>query len=343
MSPTVLVTGSAGFIGCNVCSSLLLLGYKVVGIDNYNPYYSTELKKLRVKDLIESSPKHQLWTEYDVSIQDSDELSSIFTLHKPDYVINLAAQAGVRHSLAHPEDYTAINMCGFGNILEQCRKHEVKHLLYASSSSVYGGNNTDQMKESDPLNRPLSLYAASKRANELMAHSYSHLYGLPTTGLRFFTVYGPWGRPDMALFLFTKGILNGTKIRLYNKGNMVRDFTYISDVVEAVIRLLHEIPDIKSNSDICDSSTANSPYEVFNIGSGFSVQLLDYISIIESCLDKKADIDYLDMQPGDVPSTLSVTDKLFSKVGWRPSINVNEGVANFVSWYLKYQNFLSTL
>jgi UDP-glucuronate 4-epimerase len=330
----VLVTGAAGFIGMHTSLKLLARGDDVIGIDNLNDYYEVSLKEARLARL-QANPKfafHQL------DIADRDAVAALFSTVRPDRVINLAAQAGVRYSLTNPHAYIDANIQGFINILEGCRHNQVEHLIYASSSSVYGGNTKLPFSEHDNIDHPVSLYAATKKANELMAHTYSHLFGLPTTGLRFFTVYGPWGRPDMALFLFTKAILNNQPIDVFNNGDMIRDFTYVDDIVEGMVRLLDQPakPDPNFNSDEPDPATSNVPYRVFNIGNNQPTRLVDYIAAIEKSLGTEAKKNFLPMQPGDVKSTAADTKNLDAWVQFRPDTAVELGVSKFVDWYLKY-------
>jgi len=330
----ILVTGCAGFIGFHVAKRLLADGYPVVGVDNLNDYYDVNLKKARLEQL-------QKFAEFSfirASLEDRDEIGKIFSLYKPAVVIHLAAQAGVRYSLENPYAYIDSNIVGFLNILEGCRRDGVEHLIYASSSSVYGANAKMPFSEHDNVDHPLSLYGATKKANELMAHAYSHLYGLPTTGLRFFTVYGPWGRPDMALFIFTKAILEGKPIKVFNYGKMKRDFTYIDDVVEGVIRLLDKKPEPKPAWDAInpDPATSSAPYRIYNIGNNQPVELSRFIAALESALGREAQKEYLPHQDGDVPETYAVIDDLFQVVGFRPVTPIEEGIKKFVAWYKDY-------
>jgi UDP-glucuronate 4-epimerase len=326
-----LVTGTAGFIGAALAVELLERGDEVVGVDNVNDYYDTALKEARLERL----KKYDTFTEVRVSIEDRDAISEVFETYKPQKVVNLAAQAGVRYSLENPLAYIDSNLLGFTNILEGCRHHKVEHLVYASSSSVYGANETMPFSVHDNVDHPVSLYAATKKANELMAHTYSHLYDLPTTGLRFFTVYGPWGRPDMALFKFTKNIIDGTPIDVYNYGKHQRDFTYIDDIVEGVIRTLDHTaePNPEWSGLSPDSATSKAPYRIYNIGSNSPCELLRYIEVIEECVGKKAVKNMLPMQPGDVLATYADVDALIEDVDYKPSTKLEEGIANFVSWY----------
>ncbi|MFO1352262.1 MAG: NAD-dependent epimerase [Gammaproteobacteria bacterium] len=330
----VLVTGSAGFIGSTLAIKLLQRGDEVIGLDNLNDYYDVNLKLARLQRLKD----YANFTEVRANLEDSDTLKAIFANHKPQRVVNLAAQAGVRYSLINPHAYVSSNLVGFLNILEGCRYHGVEHLVYASSSSVYGANTQLPFSVHDNVDHPLSLYAASKKANELMAHTYSHLYQLPTTGLRFFTVYGPWGRPDMALFLFTRNILAGHPIEVFNYGNHRRDFTYIDDIVEGVKRVLDTVPASNPawSGDRPDPATSLAPYRLYNIGNSQPVELLRYIKVLEICLERKAIMNLVPMQPGDVPDTYADVQALNDAVGYRPSTPVEEGVAKFVEWYRAY-------
>lgn len=330
----ILVTGAAGFIGSTLSHRLLERGDEVIGVDNLNDYYEVSLKQARLSRLT----PHQSFTDVRLSLEDEAGIAKVFQEHKPQRVVNLAAQAGVRYSLENPQAYVSSNLQGFVNILEGCRHNNVEHLVYASSSSVYGANTSMPFSVHDNVDHPVSLYAASKKANELMAHTYSHIFNLATTGLRFFTVYGPWGRPDMALFLFTKSILEGKPIDVFNYGNHRRDFTYIDDIVEGVIRTLDNVatPNEDWNGMSPDSATSKAPYRLYNIGSNNPVELLRYIEIIEECLGKKAQKNMLPLQPGDVPDTYANVDALVQDVGYSPSTTVEEGIAKFVEWYRDY-------
>ena len=330
----ILVTGAAGFIGMTTSLRLLARGDEVVGLDNLNDYYEVSLKENRLKRLT-ALPGFR-FVKLDVG--DRAGMEKLFAEEKFDKVIHLAAQAGVRYSIQNPHAYVDSNLVGFINVLEGCRHNQVQHLVYASSSSVYGGNTRMPFSEHDSVDHPVSLYAATKKANELMAHTYSHLYGLPTTGLRFFTVYGPWGRPDMALFLFTKAILEGRPIDVFNFGNMQRDFTYIDDIVEGVIRVMDRTAAANPEYDpiAADPATSNVPYRVFNIGNNNPVQLLDFIGAIENALGMKAEKRLLPLQDGDVPATYANTDLLNDWVGFVPGTSVEDGVGRFVSWYRDY-------
>jgi UDP-glucuronate 4-epimerase len=330
----ILVTGAAGFIGMTTSLRLLARGDEVVGLDNLNDYYEVSLKENRLKRLT-TLPGFR-FVKLDVG--DRAGMEKLFAEEKFDKVIHLAAQAGVRYSIQNPHAYVDSNLVGFINILEGCRHHQVQHLVYASSSSVYGGNTKMPFSEHDSVDHPVSLYAATKKANELMAHTYSHLYGLPTTGLRFFTVYGPWGRPDMALFLFTKAIIEGRPIDVFNHGNMKRDFTYIDDIVEGVIRVMDRNAAANPDYDAlaADPATSNVPYRVFNIGNNNPVQLLDFIGAIENALGRQAEKRLLPMQDGDVPATYANTDLLNDWVGFVPATTVQDGVNRFIAWYRDY-------
>ena len=330
----VLVTGAAGFIGYHVSRRLLERGDEVVGIDNLNDYYDPTLKEARLA-LLREFPSFRFER---IDIAGADAMAKMFETHRPARVVHLAAQAGVRYSLTNPSAYTQSNVTGFLNILEGCRATNVEHLVYASSSSVYGSNTRQPFSEQHNVDHPVSLYAATKKANELMAHTYAHLFGIPCTGLRFFTVYGPWGRPDMALFKFTRGILADEPIPVFNEGRMVRDFTYIDDVVEGVVRVLDHTaaPDPQFNPDDPNPARSRAPYRVFNIGNNNPVQLLEYIAVLESELGKKAKIDFLPIQPGDVPSTMADVTELEAAVGFRPMTTVRQGIAAFVKWYKDY-------
>ncbi len=330
----VLVTGTAGFIGSTLAKRLLARGDEVIGIDNLNDYYDVNLKQSRLNQLLDQNG----FTDIRANIEDQSAMEEVFKKHQPQRVVNLAAQAGVRYSLVNPHSYINSNIMGFMNILEGCRHNEVEHLVYASSSSVYGSNTKMPFSVQDNVDHPLSLYAASKKANELMAHTYSHLYQLPTAGLRFFTVYGPWGRPDMALFMFTQKILAGEPIDVFNYGHHKRDFTYIDDIVEGVIRTLDKVaePDPQWQGDEPEPSTSQAPYRLYNIGSNSPVDLLRYIEILEDCLGKKAEKNLLPLQPGDVPDTYANVDALVNDTGYKPAMPIEQGIANFVEWYRAY-------
>jgi UDP-glucuronate 4-epimerase len=327
----ILVTGTAGFIGNTLAQRLLERGDEVIGIDNLNDYYDVSLKEARLS-LIKDHPN---FTDVRASIEDAEAMSATFKKHQPQRVVNLAAQAGVRYSLENPQAYLDANITGFLNILENCRHHHIENLVYASSSSVYGANTAMPFSVHNNVDHPVSLYAASKKANELMAHTYSHLFNIPTTGLRFFTVYGPWGRPDMALFLFTKKILAGEPIDVFNYGNHRRDFTYIDDIVEGVIRTLDKVatPNPQWSGDTPDPATSKAPFRLYNIGSNRPCELLRYIEILEECLGKKAEKNLLPLQPGDVPDTYADVDALIEDTGYKPTTPIETGVSNFVDWY----------
>jgi UDP-glucuronate 4-epimerase len=330
----VLVTGAAGFIGYSLSARLLDAGNTVYGIDNLNEYYDVTLKQARLARL----EKKAGFTFQRLDLADRQNMRALFETHAFDCVVNLAAQAGVRHSIDNPASYVDSNLAGFGNVLEGCRHSRVKHLVYASSSSVYGLNTHMPFSVHQNVDHPISLYAASKKANELMAHTYSYLYNLPCTGLRFFTVYGPWGRPDMALFLFTKAMLNNEPIHVFNNGNMQRDFTYIDDIVEGVVRVMDRIPQANPDwsSDRPDPSSSCVPYRLYNIGNNQPVALMDFITAIETALRKKAIIEFLPLQPGDVPATYADVSDLMADTGFKPSTPVPEGIQKFVDWYRAY-------
>ena len=330
----ILVTGAAGFIGMHASQRLLARGDEVVGLDNLNDYYDPTLKEARLARLT----PHPAFRFVKMDVADRAGMEQLFASEKFDRVIHLAAQAGVRYSLQNPQAYIDSNVVGFMNVLEGCRYSKVQHLVYASSSSVYGGNTRMPFSERDSVDHPVSIYAATKKANELMAHTYSHLYGLPTTGLRFFTVYGPWGRPDMALFLFTKAILEGRPIDVFNHGKMKRDFTYVDDIVEGVIRTLDRTAesDPTFDSDQPDPGRSNAPFRVFNIGNHDPVQLMDFVTAIETTLGMSAQKNFMPLQDGDVPATYADTEALNAWTGFAPATSVQEGVARFVAWYRDY-------
>jgi UDP-glucuronate 4-epimerase len=330
----IMVTGTAGFIGNALAIRLLERGDEVLGVDNLNDYYDVQLKRDRLARIA----SHPGFRDARIDIEDLGAMTKVVKDFRPERVVNLAAQAGVRYSLTNPHAYIASNIQGFMNVLELCRHHGVENLVYASSSSVYGANTRMPFSVHDNVDHPVSLYAASKKANELMAHTYSHLYGLPTTGLRFFTVYGPWGRPDMALFIFTRKILAGEPIDVFNHGQHQRDFTYIDDIVEGVIRTLDQpaAPNPDWQGDAPDSATSKAPYRLYNIGSNNPVELLRYIEILEGCLGRKAGKNLLPLQPGDVPNTYADVDALMQDTGYKPSTPIEEGVARFVEWYRGY-------
>ena len=333
MNP-VLITGCAGFIGMHCAKRLLEQGVPVVGIDNLNNYYDVALKHARLDVL----RQHAGFRFAELDVANRQGMADLFAQVAPSKVLHLAAQAGVRYSIDQPDDYTDANLLGFGNILQGCRKHKVEHLVYASSSSVYGGNTKMPFAESDAVDHPISYYAATKKANELMAHTYSHLYGIPTTGLRFFTVYGPWGRPDMALFKFTKAILAGESIDVYGEGKLVRDFTYIDDIVEGIMRVLHKpaTPDASYDSQHPNPGTSTAPYRIFNIGNNSPTVLMDYIAAIETAVGVTASKRMLPIQPGDMHSTSADTRALQAWVGFSPSMPVTTGVQRFVDWYRSF-------
>lgn len=327
-----LVTGAAGFIGMHTCVRLLKAGYEVVGLDNLNTYYTPKLKQYRLEKVL----SYENFRFVKMDLADREGMASLFQKEQFQRVIHLAAQAGVRYSLEEPFDYVDSNLVGMMTILEGCRNNKVEHLVYASSSSVYGMNTKVPFSESDTVDHPVSLYAATKKSNELMAHSYSHLYGIPTTGLRFFTVYGPGGRPDMAPWLFTEAILNDRPIKVFNHGKMMRDFTYIDDIVEGIVRIQNVIPQ-KCCSNVVDSS---APYSVFNVGNNQPVQLSEFIEAIENVCEKKAQKNYMDMQSGDVPKTYADTAQLEKVIGYKPIISIQEGISEFVQWYKTFQKEL---
>ena len=333
---TVLVTGAAGFIGAHLSQRLTAKGVKVVGLDNLNDYYDQQLKIDRMAALAAGDD----FVHENLDLSNRKDMEELFQKYTFDAVVNLAAQAGVRYSLINPHSYVDTNLVGFVNILEGCRHSGVKHLIYASSSSVYGANTNMPFSVHDNVDHPVSLYAASKKANELMAHTYSHLYKLPTTGLRFFTVYGPWGRPDMALFLFTKAMLAGDPINVFNHGQMERDFTYIDDIVEGVYRVIFKVPgaDLSWSGDAPDPATSYCPYRVYNIGNNNKEKLMRYIEVLEDCLGIKAKKNLLDMQPGDVPATFADVDDLVRDLDYRPGTSLEYGISRFVDWYKSYYN-----
>ena len=330
----ILVTGAAGFIGAHLSRRLIAAGVEVVGLDNLNDYYDPQLKKARMAALAEGEG----FTHINMELADRAAIAGLFSEHRFDAVVNLAAQAGVRYSLINPHSYVDTNIVGFVNLLEGCRHSGVGHFVYASSSSVYGANTRMPFSVHDNVDHPVSLYAASKKANELMAHTYSHLFGLPTTGLRFFTVYGPWGRPDMALFLFTRAILAGRPIDVFNNGNMERDFTYIDDIVEGVFRVIHKVPEGNPawQGDAPDPATSYCPYRVYNIGNNKKEKLLRYIEVLEDCLGQKAEMNFLPMQPGDVPATYADVDDLVRDFDYKPATRLEYGIGRFVDWYRGY-------
>jgi len=330
----ILVTGAAGFIGFHLSRRLLDRGDTVVGLDILNDYYDVRLKHRRLEQFDDEAG----FTFHKLDMADKDAMAKLFEIERFDAVVNLAAQAGVRYSLTNPFAYVDSNLTGFTSILEGCRHTEVKHLVYASSSSVYGANTEMPFSVHHNVDHPVSMYAATKKANELMAHTYSHLYGVPTTGLRFFTVYGPWGRPDMALFLFTKAILAGKPIDVFNHGKMRRDFTYIDDIVEGVVRVVDRIPQANPawSGDAPDPGTSYVPYKIYNIGNNQPVELMHLIETLEKCLGKAAEKNMLEMQPGDVPATYANVDDLIRDVDFKPATPIEEGIARFVEWYREY-------
>ena len=337
----ILVTGAAGFIGFSLCKKLLSLDFQIIGLDNLNNYYDVNLKKARISQLENISSQKGISFILELgNLQDKVFIENLFDKYKPTIVVNLAAQAGVRYSLENPYEYIDTNVMGFLNILEASKKHNIKHLLYASSSSVYGGNETIPFKESQGVDHPVSIYAATKKSNEMMAHVYSHLYNLPTTGLRFFTVYGPWGRPDMALFLFTKAIFTEQTIKIFNKGDMTRDFTYIDDVVESLVKLLDKPPIVKNNFDRNnpDPSKSWAPYQLFNIGNSNPISLMKYIDALEKAIGKTAKKEFLPMQPGDVKTTSACTKSLEEYINFRPQTSINRGITEFINWYREFYN-----
>lgn len=330
----ILVTGAAGFIGYHLSERLLARGDQVVGLDNFNDYYSVGLKRARAKRL----GRHEGFELAEIDLADRQRVASLFVEGGFQKVVNLAAQAGVRYSLENPHAYVDANIVGFVNVLEGCRHSGVEHLVYASSSSVYGANTAMPFSVHHNVDHPVSLYAASKKANELMAHTYSHLYGLPTTGLRFFTVYGPWGRPDMALFLFTKAILEGRPINVFNHGKMRRDFTYVDDIVEGVVRVMDRTAEPNPSWDGAkpDPGTSKAPFKIYNIGNNQPVELMDMIGAVESALGREAEKNFMPMQPGDVPATYADVDDLVQDVGFKPSTPIGVGIERFVAWYREY-------
>jgi UDP-glucuronate 4-epimerase len=331
----VLVTGTAGFIGSHVALKLLERGDQVIGFDSLNDYYDVRLKKARLARIVD----HPSYTHIHADLADRAAVDSAFATHKPQRVINLAAQAGVRYAAENPHIYVSSNVTGFLHVLEGCRKHCTEHLVFASTSSVYGANTAMPFSEHQSTEHPLTLYAATKKANEQMAHSYAHLYGIPSTGLRFFTVYGPWGRPDMALFLFTKAMLAGEPIQVFNHGKHKRSFTYVDDIVEGVLRTLDSVPDKNDDWDGDEpdpSSSGVAPYRLYNIGNEQPVELLRYIEVLEQCLGCKARMEMLPLQAGDVPDTEADVTELIQSVGYTPKVSVSTGIANFVSWYRDY-------
>ena len=341
MSKKVLITGAAGFIGFHSSKRLIDEGYEVIGIDNFNNYYDVKLKKARI-EYIEKSKKsiHKKWKFIKCDLLERTKLDEIFDRYNPEYVINLAAQAGVRYSIDNPREYINSNIVGFMNLIECCRHNEVKHFIYASSSSVYGGNKTIPFKEDQGVNHPVSLYAATKRSNELIAHTYSHLYNLPSTGLRFFTVYGPWGRPDMAYYIFTSKILKGEPIKIFNHGKMLRDFTYIDDVTNVISKIIHKIPKSNIKFDLSNPVPSKSwaPFKIFNVGNSNPMELITFIKIIENKLGLKAKKELLSMQLGDVEATSSDLGLIDEWVGLKPETSIEKGIEIFINWYKNYYN-----
>ena len=335
----ILLTGCAGFIGFHLSKRLLEEGHQIIGIDNMNNYYDINLKESRLRFLEKITlEKKYFFRFYKLDLEDIDKLRQKFIIYEPTIVINLAAQAGVRYSLENPRSYINSNIIGFLNILECCKEFKIKRLIYASSSSVYGGNKKTPFSEKQSVDHPVSLYAVTKKSNELMAHAYAHLYGLNATGLRFFTVYGPWGRPDMALFIFTKSILNNETINIFNHGKMIRDFTYIDDVIESIYLLLKKPIDSNKNFDYLnpDPSSSWAPHKILNIGNSKPTSLMDYVHAIEDSLDIKAKKVFLDMQPGDVEETAADTTEIENLIGFKPNTDIKEGVKNFIKWYKEY-------
>jgi len=337
----ILVTGAAGFIGFHICKKLLDENYHIIGFDNLNPYYDPNLKKSRIAYLKNKNYENKKWEFIQRNLEDYNKLNSIFSTYKPEIVIHLAAQAGVRYSIENPNTYIQSNLVGFANILEMCRLYKVINFIYASSSSVYGGNKKIPFSENDPVNHPISLYAATKRSNELMAHTYSHLYDIPSTGLRFFTVYGPWGRPDMAPMIFTESIIKDKPINIFNNGNMERDFTYIDDVTEIIFRLISKPATPNKNFNFEDPNPNSSwcKHQIFNVGNSNKIQLMDFINEIEKVLGMKAKKVFHPMQEGDVQSTFSNSDNIEKWVGFKPFTTMSEGVNKFISWYKSFYQY----
>ena len=335
MKDTIVVTGCAGFIGFHVVSRLIKEGFRVIGFDIINDYYSTKIKRDRIKEL-KKQDKKKNFIFYKINLINYEKQKKIFIRFKPKYVVNLAAQAGVRYSLKNPMAYVESNIIGFTNILELCRHFKIKHLIYASTSSVYGASLRQPYQEKDVASHPVAFYGATKRANELMAHSYSYLYKLPTTGLRFFTVYGPWGRPDMALFLFVKNIINKKKINVFNKGKHTRDFTYVDDIVESIYRVIFKIPKFNKKDDFTDPSKSSAPFRILNIGNNSPTKLMTYISEIEKQLKIKSKKNFLPLQKGDIESTFASKTKLFNLTKFTPKTSVKFGIKKFIEWYKKY-------
>jgi len=339
MNKTIFITGGAGFIGFHLIKRLIKNNINVVAIDNLNPYYCPDLKKARIKEIKKLNGSFNF---YCGDIEDFSTLKEIFNKHNPKYVVNLAAQAGVRHSIKNPSIFLKSNINGFGNILEICKDHEISHLIYASSSSVYGGNSKMPYSEFNNVDHPVSVYAVTKKSNELMAHTYSHLYSLPTTGLRFFTVYGPWGRPDMSYFLFTKAILEDQSIDVFNYGEMMRDFTFVDDIIESILRVIYKVPVPDKNFDknSPDISKSWAPYRIFNIGNEKSIKLIEFIEILEEIIGKESKKNFLPMPKGDVLNTLSDTKLLENHINFKPKTNIREGLEKFVIWYKNYHKIL---
>jgi len=336
-----LVTGVAGFIGFHLTLSLLERNIEVIGIDNLSDYYDVNLKNKRLELIHQKSKSKNIFFEFfHCDLDNQEKLLNIFQKYKIEKVVNLAAQAGVRYSIENPSAYIQSNLVGFSNLLEISKNFNIKHFIYASSSSVYGGNRNFPFKENQSVDHPVSLYAATKKSNEIIAHSYSHLFNIPTTGIRFFTVYGPWGRPDMALFLFTKAIIEGKSIKVFNNGNMIRDFTYIDDLIESLLRVIEKIPEsnLDFNYEDLNPSESWAPYKILNIGNSKPTNLMDYISCIENALGIKAKKEFLPMQPGDVQRTESDTNALNKWIGFKPNTSIKDGVNNFVKWYLEFYN-----
>ena len=338
----ILVTGAAGFIGAALVIKLLKKGENVVGLDDLNSYYDPSLKESRLKEIqLFSNSSDCKWKFYKSSLENEISLKEIFSKHSPDVVINLAAQAGVRYSIENPSSYIQSNLVGFSNLLEQCRHYSVENFIFASSSSVYGGNKKLPFSELDSVDHPISLYASTKKANELMAHSYSHLYGIPCIGLRFFTVYGPWGRPDMAPMIFSKSILNNEPIKVFNYGKMKRDFTYIDDVVEGIYRCCQKPALINNEFNALnpDKSTSFAPYRIFNIGNSEPIELLRFIEVLEEAIGIKAKKNFLPMQPGDIESTFAKINSLENWINFKPSTSIEIGIARFSEWYINYYKY----
>ena len=339
---SIIITGAAGFIGAALAKRLLASNINVIGIDNLNTYYNVKLKKDRLKEIEKFVINlNSEWIFHNKSINNKIELDKIFEKHNPDIVVNLAAQAGVRYSITNPEEYIQTNLVGFANILESCRKSKIKHLIYASSSSVYGGNKNLPFSENQCVDHPVSLYAATKKSNEVMAHSYSHLFNIPCTGLRFFTVYGPWGRPDMAPMIFAKSIINKKPIKVFNFGKMKRDFTYIDDIVESIFHCCFKKADRDTNFDFLNPnpSTSFAPHKIFNIGNNKPVELMKFIKILEDALKTKAKIDFMPMQDGDVIATAANTERLKEWVDFSPSTTLQSGIQKFAKWFLEHQDY----